>query len=30
MNEEYKPFGLGPGPEQFPKTPEEAEKLWDN
>jgi hypothetical protein len=29
MNEEYKPFGLGIQPEQLPKTPEEAEKLWD-
>jgi len=29
MNKEYKPFGLGLGPEHLPKNPEEAEKLWD-
>jgi len=29
MNNEYKPFGLGLGPEHLPKTPEEAEKLWN-
>ncbi|MFZ2193650.1 MAG: hypothetical protein WAV31_05390 [Candidatus Moraniibacteriota bacterium] len=29
MNKEYKPFGLGLSPDQLPKTPEDAEKLWN-
>lgn len=29
MENEYKPFGLGLSPDRFPKTHEEAEKLWD-
>lgn len=29
MNQEYKPFGLGLGPDQLPKTSEEANNLWE-
>lgn len=28
-NSGYKPFGMGFGPEQLPKTPEEVKRFWD-
>lgn len=28
-NNEYKPVSFGLPPEQFPKTPEETERLWE-